>query len=320
MAKKVALLVGGWSAEREVSLNKGKAVEKALIEGGYDVTTIDVTKDLNKLIEALTPKPDAVFNNLYGTGGEDGTIQAVLDMLEIPYTHSPMRASAIAMDKPLTKALAGTVGIPSAYGVLSTKEEVLKGHVMEPPYVVKPPREGSSVGIRLIMENDNQKALDEESWTFGDEVLVEKYVPGRELTVAILDGKAQAVTEIIAKTKFFDYEAKYEDQTTEYIMPAKIPETTTNLALEYAERLYTLLGCKGLARCDFRYDESQGEKALFLLEINTQPGCTPESIGPSQVIYNGTSFVALCAHLIETASCQRNEVKLSQKDENRLSA
>ncbi len=320
MAKTVALLVGGWSAEREVSLNKGKAVEKALKEGGYNVNVIDVTKDIEALTKALTPKPDAVFNNLYGTGGEDGTVQAVLDVMEIPYSHSPLRASSIAMDKPLTKLLASTIGIPSAEGILATKAEVLKGHVMEPPYVVKPPREGSSVGIRIIMENENQAPLDEESWTFGDEVLVEKYIPGRELTVAVLDGKPQAVTEIIAQTRFFDYEAKYADERTKYVMPAKIPEEIYNLALEYSRGLYTLLGCKGLARCDFRYDETKGNKGLFLLEINTQPGCTPESIGPSQVIYNGKSFVELCSHLVETATCQGQEVKSSSVAKERLSA
>ncbi len=277
-------------------------------------------RDINALVKALNPKPDAVFNNLHGTGGEDGTIQAVLDIMEIPYSHSPLRASSIAMDKPLTKQLASTIGIPSAEGVLASKAEVLKGGVMDPPYVVKPPREGSSVGIRIIMENENQEPFDEASWTFGDEVLVEKYIPGRELTVAILDGVPQAVTEIISQTRFFDYEAKYADNRTEYVCPAKIPEEIYNLALEYARGLYTLLGCKGLARCDFRYDETKSDKGLFLLEINTQPGCTPESIGPSQVIYNGKSFVELCSHLVETATCQGHEVKSSNVAKERLSA
>jgi D-alanine-D-alanine ligase len=307
MAKTVALLVGGWSAERQVSLDKGKYVEKAMIEAGYNVKTIVVEKDLQKLINALTPKPDAVFNNLHGTGGEDGTVQAVLDMLEIPYTHSSLRASAIAMDKPLTKRLAASVGVPSAEGGVFTKDEVLAAHVMEPPYVVKPPREGSSVGVRIIMENENQAPLDAASWTFGDEVLVEKYIPGRELTVAVLDGVPQNVTEIISHTRFFDYEAKYADTRTEYACPAKIPDEIRKLALDYAASVYTVIGCRGLARCDFRYDEAEGTKGLYLLEINTQPGCTPESIGPSQVIKNGMSFVELCAHLVETATCQGQE-------------
>ena len=323
MTKEVALLVGGWSAERDVSLTKGKKVEEALKEAGYTVRVIDVEKDVSKLVAALTPKPDAVFNNLHGTGGEDGTIQAVLDMMDIPYTHSPLRASAIAMDKPLTKIIAASVGVPSAEGVIASKEEVLAGHIMEPPYVVKPPREGSSVGVKIIFGNDNEKPLDEEAWTFGDEVLVEKFIPGRELTVAVLDGEAQAVTEIVSHTRFFDYEAKYADQRTEYQCPAKIPEKVYNLALEYAVSVYTVLGCKGLARCDFRYNEDLGSSGLFLLEINTQPGCTAESIGPSQGIYNGMSFTELCSHLVETATCAKLEhekVKSSKDGKNRLSA
>lgn len=304
MTKKVALLVGGWSAERQVSLEKGKAIEKALREKGYDVGVIDVSKDISRLIEQLTPRPDVVYNNLHGKGGEDGTIQAVLEMLEIPYTHSGVLASAIGMDKPVAKRLAASVGVRVPEGVVASKDEVVKGHVMEPPYVVKPPREGSSVGVRIILERDNQPPLDLENWAFGDEVLVEQYIPGRELTVAILDGKAQAVTEIVAQTRFFDYEAKYHDTRTEYVLPAKIPQDVYNAALDYAERVFDVLGCSGIARCDFRYDDSKpGAEGLYFLEINTQPGFTPESIGPSQVIYNGTSYNDLCAHLVETAQC-----------------
>ncbi len=304
MTKKVALLVGGWSTERQVSLEKGKAIEKALREKGYDVNVIDVSKDLSRLIEQLTPKPDVVYNNLHGKGGEDGTIQAVLDMLEIPYTHSSMLASAIGMNKPVAKRMAASVGVRVPAGVLATREDVVKAHVMEPPYVVKPPCEGSSVGVRIILERDNQPPLDLENWAFGEEVLVEQYIPGRELTVAVLDGKAQAVTEIVAQTRFFDYEAKYHDTRTEYVLPAKIPQDVYNAALDFAERVFAVVGCAGIARCDFRYDDSKpGAEGLYFLEINTQPGFTPESIGPSQVIYNGTSYNDLCAHLVETARC-----------------
>lgn len=304
MTKKVALLVGGWSAERQVSLEKGKAVEKALREGGYDVEVIDVKKDAGTLIEALNPKPDAVFNNLHGRGGEDGTVQAVLEMLEIPYTHSGVLASAIGMNKPVCKRLAASVGVPVAEGRVVPVEDVLRGHVMKPPYVVKPACEGSSVGVRIIMDKDNQKPLDIENWAFGDEVLVERYIPGRELTVAVLDGKAQGVTEIVSKTRFFDYEAKYHDNRTEYVLPAKIPDDVYNTALDYAERVYNVLGCHGIARCDFRFDDTAGgPEGLCFLEINTQPGLTAESIGPSQVIRNGMSFVQLCSHLVETAQC-----------------
>src|SRR5688572_6711754 len=275
MAKKVALLVGGWSAEREVSLNKGKAVEKALKDGGYDVKVIDVTHDLAKLVKDLTPKPDAVFNNLHGRGGEDGVIQGVLETLEIPYTHSGVLASAIGMNKPAAKRMAAMVGVPSAEGGVFSKGEVLAGHVMEPPYVVKPPCEGSSVGVRIIMDRDNHEPLDAATWSFGEEVLVEKYIPGKELTCAVLDGKAQAVTEIISHTRFFDYEAKYHDTRTELVLPAQIPADVYKTAMDYAQRVYGALGCAGLARCDFRYDDSQnGPKGLYFLEINTQPGLT----------------------------------------------
>ncbi len=317
MSLDVALLVGGWSAEREVSLEKGKKVEKALRDIGYNVRVIDVQKDIPLLIQSLTPKPDIVFNNLHGTGGEDGVIQGVLEMLEIPCTHSDVCASALAMDKPKTKALASTVGVPSPKGVLISQEEFLKnGSPIVEPYVIKPPQEGSSVGVYIIREGDNREVISEENWCFGEHALIEEYIQGLELTVAVLDGKAQAVTEIISQTEFFDYEAKYKDEATEYALPAKIPESVYTLALDYAERVYNIIGCSGLARCDFRYDETLGDQGLLLLEINTQPGLTPESIAPSQVIYNGLSFNALCAHLIETVLCHENantKVKSSKR-------
>ncbi len=307
----VALLVGGWSAERAVSLEKGKTVEVALIELGHNVRVIDVQKDLPSLIQSLTPKPDVVFNNLHGTGGEDGVIQGVLEMLDIPYTHSDVCASAIAMDKPRTKILVETVGVPTPKGVVLTKNQIVNGQIpYAPPYVIKPPHEGSSVGVHMIRAQDNRPiniGLDIEDH---DLLLVEEYIAGRELTVAVLDGKAQAVTEIVSHTEFFDYEAKYQDQTTEYVLPAKISSDIYDLALDYAERVYNIVGCAGLARCDFRFDESLGTEGLFLLEINTQPGFTAQSIGPSQVIYNGTSFNALCERLIETALCPKNENKI----------
>lgn len=306
MAKKVALLVGGWSAERQVSLTKGKDVEAALREGGYDVEVIDVKKDLADLVGRLrlAPKPDVVFNNLHGQGGEDGTIQAVLEMLEIPYTHSGVTASAIGMDKPATKLIAEALGVQVPKGVTVTLEEALQGSIVPAPYVVKPPCEGSSVGIRIIMEHENQSPVDEEAWAFGEDVLVEQYIPGKELTVAVLDGKAQAVTEIVSHTRFFDYEAKYHDTRTELVLPAKIPEDVYKKALENAEAVYNGIGCAGLARCDFRYDDSKvGTDGLYFLEINTQPGLTAGSIGPSQVIHNGMSFAGLCSHLVETAKC-----------------
>ncbi len=308
MAKKVALLVGGWSVERQVSLEKGKKVESALREAGYDVEVIDVKKDAEALIQALTPRPDVVFNNLHGRGGEDGEIQGLLEILEIPYTHSGVRASAIGMDKPTTRNIAQSLGVRVAEGVVALKKDVLAGRVMSAPYVVKPTNEGSSVGVRIVMETDNHPPLDSESWIYGEEVLVERYIPGRELTVAVLDGKGQGVTEIVSQTRFFDYEAKYHDTRTEYVLPAKIPDPVYKAALDFSERVYNGIGCSGLARCDFRYDDSvSGTEGLYFLEINTQPGLTPESIGPSQVIRNGMSFVELCSHLVETAKCHAQD-------------
>jgi len=317
MTKKVALLTGGWSAERQVSLEKSKAVADALREGGYDLEIIDVKKDLADFVAYMTPKPDVVFNNLYGRGGEDGEIQSVLEIMEIPYTHSGVKASAVGMDKPLTKILAESVGVQSPDAVLASKEDVLARTVMAPPYVVKPANEGSSVGVRIIMDNDNHLPLDAERWVYGEEVMVERFIPGCELTVAVLDGKAQAVTEIVSQTRFFDYEAKYHDTRTEYVLPAKISEEIYNCALDYAERVYNVIGCAGLARCDFRYDDTLAStEGLFFLEINTQPGLTADSIGPSQLVYNGMSFVELCSYLVETAKCHGLEQQKSTSEQD----
>lgn len=311
MAKTVALLLGGWSAEREVSLVKGKVVEAALVEAGYTVRTIDVRKNLPALVAALTPLPDVIFNNLHGRGGEDGIIQGVLEMLGVPYTHSGVLASAIGMNKAMCRAIAASVGVPIAKGRIASLAEIKAGAVLPPPYVIKPIQEGSSIGVHIVMSHDAESLAKIDQWPFGGEALVEEYIPGRELTVAVLDGKAQAVTEIISHTSFFDYEAKYKDDRTELILPAPIPQEVYNKALEYAATVYNVLGCRGLARCDFRFDDRKvGEGVpygLCFLEINTQPGCTPQSIGPSQVVYNGLSFGALCAHLVETASCQDPE-------------
>jgi D-alanine-D-alanine ligase len=310
MAKKVALFVGGWSAERDVSLNKGKAIEGALKEGGYDVTVVDVTRDIQKLLNDLTPKPDVVFNNLYGQGGEDGVIQGLLEALQIPYTHSDVAASAIGMDKMLTKKLAASVGVQSAKGVLAKKEDVIAETVMDRPYVVKPVNEGSSVGVRIITENENQPPIDESEWVFGDEVLVEKFIEGREIHVTVLDGKAQGVTEIKFPGRFFDYEAKYSDKRTKLETPADVPQDVADAAMRNAEAVFEVLGCAGLARCDFRYDVSKtGKDAVYFLEINTMPGLAPGSVALIQPELNGISFVQLCSHLVETAKCHGSTVK-----------
>lgn len=311
MVKKVALLVGGWSAERDVSLNKGKAVEAALREAGYDLTVIDVRKDLKALIKELeAAKPDAVFNNLHGRGGEDGLVQSVLEILEIPYTHSGVMASSIAMNKPMTKRVAMTVGVQTAEGVVASKQDILNHMVLNPPYVVKPIAEGSSVGVTIVRENDNKPPFDE-NWHYGEYALVERFIQGKELTCAVLDGNAQDVTEIRSHTDFFDYEAKYKDTRTEYLLPAPIPAEVRELIMDWSERVYAALGCNGLARCDYVYDDRIHEPvhAVYFLEINTQPGCTPESIGPSQVIHHGMSFTDLCRHLVETATCHEKNTE-----------
>ena len=305
MTKTVALLVGGWSSEREVSLMKGAHIEAALKEAGYSVKTIDVSRDVQKLVKELSsPRPDVVFNNLYGRGGEDGTIQALLDMMGLPYTHSGVVASAAGMDKVMTKRLAESVGVRCSLGKVASKKDILDETVMPRPYVVKPINEGSSVGVRIILDGENQQPIDEASWTFGEEALVEKYVPGREIHVAVLDGKAQGVTEIFVKGRFFDYEAKYHSQETELVTPADVPEIVARTARDYAERVYNVLGCEGIARCDFRYDDSKaGGDGVYLLEINTMPGLSPGSIAVIQPEHNGMNYVQLCSHLVETASC-----------------
>jgi D-alanine-D-alanine ligase len=306
MKKTVALLVGGWSSEREVSLMKGKHVEAALKEAGYTVKTIDVSRDVQKLIKELSAaKPNAVFNNLYGRGGEDGTIQALLEMLGIPYTHSGVVASAVGMDKVMTKTMAESVGVRTSTGKVASKEDILAETVMPRPYVVKPINEGSSVGVRIILEGENQQPIDESSWTFGDRALVEKYVPGREIHVAVLDGKALGVTEILVTGhRFFDYEAKYHDNTTQLITPADVPEIVAKTAMDFAVKTYNVLGCRGIARADLRYDDSKpGGDGVYLLEINTMPGLSPGSIAVIQPEHNGMSYVQLCSHLVETAQC-----------------
>jgi D-alanine-D-alanine ligase len=268
------------------------------------VKVIDVSHDISKLINDLTPKPDVVFNNLYGRGGEDGVIQGVMEALQIPYTHSGVMASAVGMDKPLTKKLANSVGVQTSEGVVATKEDVLAEKVMPRPYVVKPLNEGSSVGVRIILEGENQQPLDAESWNFGERVLVEKFVEGREIHVTVLDGKAQGVTEIKFPGRFFDYDAKYSDKRTELVTPADVPEDVAEAAMESAEKVFEILGCSGLARCDFRYDVSKiGKDAVYFLEINTMPGLAPGSVALIQPEQNGMSFVQLCSHLVETAKC-----------------
>lgn len=314
--KKVALLLGGWSNERQVSLDKGRAVTAALEEAGYDVAVIDVQKDLAKFVSQIeAAQPDVIFNNLYGTGGEDGVIQGVLEMLGIPYTHSGVMASSIAMDKQMTKKIAAMIGVQTPRGVVVDAQTAARGEIMPKPYVAKPAADGSSVGIYVIKNEGDHIPAIPQGWE-GKDILVEEYIKGRELTVAVLDGEAQSVTEIIPKNGFFDYEAKYQADDTQYVLPAQISEDVSKQAMDWAEKIYAELGCKGLARCDYRYDDAKnGTEGLYMLEINTQPGLTAESIGPSQVAFNGTPFAALCAYLVESAynKAQTTITKRSEK-------
>jgi D-alanine-D-alanine ligase len=303
---RVVVLYGGISAEREVSLSTGVQVIAALREAGFDVDPVDVGQDLGAVIAALKPKPDAVFNALHGRFGEDGAIQGVLDWLGIPYTHSGVRASALAMDKQAAKALFLSAGLPVAPGRMVSIAELEAADPLPLPYVVKPVNEGSSVGVTVVRCGDNRRAEIARSWTFGPTALVEEYIPGRELTVGVLDDQALAVTEIRAVAgTFYDYESKYADGGSNHIIPATVHPDTYTRAMNIAVAAHRALGCRGATRCDFRYDDTAGEPGrLVLLEINTQPGLTPTSLLPEQAAHRGMSFPKLCTWMVENAACR----------------
>ncbi|MEL7489285.1 MAG: D-alanine--D-alanine ligase [Pseudomonadota bacterium] len=303
--KRIAVLKGGWSPEREVSLSSGAEAAKALVEAGYDAVEIDAGHNLaEQLTEA---KPDAVFNALHGKWGEDGCVQGLLEVMELPYTHSGVLASSLAMDKQRAKAVFEEAGIPAPPGRIVSREEAARGRVLEAPYVVKPNDQGSSVGVYVVREGDNRppEALLDPKWNLGEEVLVEKFIPGRELTVAVMGGKALCVTEILPATDFYDYEAKYADGGSRHVLPADIPDAVTERAVDLARRAHNCLGCQGLSRADFRFDEGAAGEMLYCLEVNTQPGLTPTSLAPEQAAHLGMSFPELCAWIVEDASCLR---------------
>ncbi len=303
--KRVAVLLGGRSAEREVSLSSGKGCADALRAEGFDVVEIDPGDNLaGQLLEA---KPDAVFNALHGRWGEDGSVQGLLELMRVPYTHSGILASALAMHKQRTKDVFRAAGLPVVNSIVVDRREAAARHLMEPPYVVKPVNEGSSVGVFIIRKGDNRppEALGSDKWTLSNEMMVEEFVPGRELTVAVMGGKALGVTEITTNLEFYDYEAKYATGGSIHVLPAKIPASVTEEALRLAERAHAALGCRGVSRTDFRYDDTQGKHRLVLLETNTQPGMTPTSLVPEQAAYTGMSYRKLCRWLVEDASCDR---------------
>jgi D-alanine-D-alanine ligase len=308
-AKRVAVLKGGWSAERAVSLVSGAEVARALAERGYQVVEIDVRRDLPALLAALTPRPDVVFNALHGRGGEDGSIQGVLDILGLPYTHSGVLASAVAMDKPLTKRVLASVAMPMAAGVVASRAAVLAGEVMAPPYVVKPGNEGSSVGVAIVRPGDNHSGLHDDLWQYGETVLVEAYIPGRDLTVAVMSApdspaRALTVTEIRPHQGFYDYAAKYTEGKATHLVPAPVARPVLDEAMRLAVLAHETLGCRGVSRSDFRFDDARpGLSGLFFLEINTQPGLTPLSLVPEQAAALGMGFGELVAWMVETAPC-----------------
>ena len=303
--KHVAVLMGGWSAEREVSLVSGAGVAKALEEEGYRVTAVDVQRDLAGLMQALTsPRPDVVFNALHGRGGEDGTIQGILEFLGLPYTHSGVQASAIAMDKAMTKRVLETAGVRSPKGLVLTRGEITGGaHPMPAPYIVKPVDEGSTVGVTLVREGQNSPVGD--AWTFGERALVEEFIRGRELTVGVMGDRALEVTEIVFEAQVYDYTAKYSAGHAVHTIPAAIPDAVAEEAKRLAVVAHQTLGCRGVSRSDFRWDDSRpGTDGLYFLEINNQPGMTPLSLVPEQAAHVGISYGALVGWLVENASCQ----------------
>lgn len=304
MSKSVVLLKGGTSAEREVSLVSGMECGKALREAGYAVTEIDVTDDVGALLAALTPAPDAVFNALHGRWGEDGCVQGLLELLKIPYSHSGVLASALAMDKPQAKRVFEAAGLRCPEGRVMSPQALARGEEIARPYVVKPANEGSSVGVRLILSGDNEPPLGTDDWSFTDSVLVERYIPGRELTVAVMGERALAVTEISPRDGFYDYDSKYTEGRADHAVPAEIPPEVYGLALEQALTAHRALGCRGVSRADFRYDDTGAQPGqLYLLEVNTQPGMTPLSLVPEQAAHLGMPFPELCAWMVENAAC-----------------
>jgi D-alanine-D-alanine ligase len=302
---KVAVLYGGISAERAVSLASGAQVVTALRAAGFEVVPVEVGDDLRAVIAALDPRPDVVFNALHGRFGEDGAIQGVLDWLGIPYTHSGVRASALAMDKAAAKAVFAAAGLPVARGRMIDIAALEHQDPMPLPYVVKPANEGSSVGVEILREGDNRRAAVAAGWRFGPQAMVEEFIPGRELTVGVMGERALAVTEIIASQAFYDYESKYADGGSRHVVPAAIHPDSYAEAMDMAVAAHRALGCRGATRADFRYDDTAGEPGrLVLLEVNTQPGLTATSLLPEQAAHQGVSFPQLCAWMVEHAACR----------------
>ncbi len=292
--------MGGPSAEREVSLSTGRECAAALREAGYEVTELDAGRDVAERLAVLNP--EVVFNALHGRWGEDGCAQGILEWLRIPYTHSGVLASALAMDKTRSKAVFAEAGVPVVASTIRCKAEIMGGHVMEPPYVVKPNNEGSSVGIYIVEAGANRPPAIADDMP--DQLMVEAYVPGRELTVTVMGDRALCVTEIVTDG-WYDYHAKYATGGSHHVLPAEIPEEVTEACLAHALTAHNVLGCRGVSRTQFRWDEAKGVDGVIALEINTQPGMTPTSLVPEQAAHVGISFPDLCDWIVKDASCDR---------------
>ena len=314
MAKKdrhVAVLMGGWSSERPVSLSSGKACADALEAAGYRVTRVDVDRSIATTLQQLGP--DVAFNALHGPDGEDGTIQGVLEILQIPYTHSGVMASALAMDKERAKIVAKRAGVPVAQAKVMHRLDAAEKHVLTPPYVVKPVREGSSFGV-MIVGADRSKPPQElysHEWSYGDEVMVERYIPGRELTCAVMGDVALGVTEVLAADGgWYDYDAKYAEGGSRHVLPAELKRSVYQDIQMLSLKAHKAIGCRGVSRSDFRLDDTGGgpnggSGELIWLEVNTQPGMTPTSLAPEQALHAGHSFEEMVTWMVEDASCRR---------------
>lgn len=298
---RIAVLMGGWSAEREVSLVSGEACAQALAKCGHDVARFDVERDI---MTRLTEwRPDVAFNALHGRFGEDGRIQGVLDLLQIPYTHSGVLASAVAMDKPMAVKLFESAGIRCPQGVVSRYQEIIDNPPLPTPYVVKPAAEGSSVGVVIVLDDNDNALSGRNDIDINQRLMVESYIPGRELTCAVLNGEALTVTEITPNQGFYDYRAKYTDGVASHIVPADLPETVFAQIKDWSEKAHGLLGCRGVSRSDFRWNPEEDDEGLYLLEVNTQPGMTPLSLVPEQAAHCGLSFEEIVDRLIKEARC-----------------
>lgn len=306
MKKKVAVLMGGFSVERDVSLSSAQGVLKALDELGHEAIPLDVTPNISELVQNLeTHKPDVALNILHGKWGEDGCIQGLLEMMHVPYSNSGVLGSSLAMHKDIARRISQINGIRIPEGYVAKLSDICAGRIMEPPFVIKPIGEGSSVGVHLILDKTTPLPCPEE-WPFEEEVLIERYIPGREIQVAVLDGKAIGAIEIQAHSGFYDYEAKYTDGKATHLMPAPIHEKAYAQVLEWAEIAHKALECRGISRSDFRYDDTKGEPGeLYYLETNPQPGLTPLSLVPEIAAHAGMTYAQLVQWMIEDASCRR---------------